>query len=99
MAARQELILYSRNDLERSIPCMVDGLKTGQRKILYCCFKRNLKKDIKARPCLCLLRFVCALHETDACSVLHTLLVGRAILPAYFPFASLSTGAGKPSRF
>ena len=50
MAARQELILYSRNDLERSIPCMVDGLKTGQRKILYCCFKRNLKKDIKARP-------------------------------------------------
>jgi DNA gyrase/topoisomerase IV subunit A len=30
---------------------MVDGLKTGQRKILYCCFKRNLKKDIKAcRP-------------------------------------------------
>ena len=44
----QELILFSRADLERSIPCMVDGLKTGQRKILYCCFKRNLKKDIKA---------------------------------------------------
>ena len=46
----QELILFSRADLERSIPCMVDGLKTGQRKILYCCFKRNLKKDIKASP-------------------------------------------------
>jgi len=26
---------------------MVDGLKPGQRKILFCCFKRNLKKDIK----------------------------------------------------
>ena len=49
-AAVQELILFSRADLERSIPCMVDGLKTGQRKILYCCFKRNLKKDIKASP-------------------------------------------------
>lgn len=26
---------------------MVDGLKPGQRKILFACFKRNLKKDIK----------------------------------------------------
>lgn len=26
---------------------MLDGLKPGQRKILYACFKRNLKKDIK----------------------------------------------------
>eukprot|EP00879_Flechtneria_rotunda_P020289 GHRR01021337.1.p1 GENE.GHRR01021337.1~~GHRR01021337.1.p1 ORF type:complete len:422 (+),score=144.98 GHRR01021337.1:413-1678(+) len=43
----QELILFSRADLERSIPSMVDGLKPGQRKILFSCFKRNLKKDIK----------------------------------------------------
>ena len=27
---------------------MVDGLKPGQRKILFCCFKRNLKNDTKA---------------------------------------------------
>jgi hypothetical protein len=46
-APPQELILFSRADLERSIPCLVDGLKPGQRKILYCAFKRNLKKDIK----------------------------------------------------
>ena len=37
----QELILFSRADLERSIPSMVDGLKPGQRKILLACFKRN----------------------------------------------------------
>ncbi|KAK9837218.1 hypothetical protein WJX84_005222 [Apatococcus fuscideae] len=43
----RELILFSRADLERSIPSMVDGLKPGQRKILYCCFKRNLKNEIK----------------------------------------------------
>lgn len=43
----RELILFSRADLERSIPSMLDGLKPGQRKILYACFKRNLKKDIK----------------------------------------------------
>lgn len=45
----KELILFSRADLERSIPCMVDGLKPGQRKILFSCFKRNLKSDIKVR--------------------------------------------------
>lgn len=43
----QELILFSRADLERSIPSMVDGLKPGQRKIMFSCFKRNLKEDIK----------------------------------------------------
>ena len=26
---------------------MVDGFKPGQRKILFCAFKRNLKSDIK----------------------------------------------------
>ena len=45
--AAQELILFSRADLERSIPSMLDGLKPGQRKILFGCFKRNLTKDIK----------------------------------------------------
>ena len=48
----QELILFSRADLERSIPSMVDGLKPGQRKILFCCFKRNIRKDVKAGPSL-----------------------------------------------
>ena len=46
----QELILFSRADLERSIPSMVDGLKPGQRKILFACFKRNLRKEIKVLP-------------------------------------------------
>ncbi len=48
--ALQELILFSRADLERSIPSMVDGLKPGQRKIMYACFKSNLaynKKEIR----------------------------------------------------
>ena len=43
----KELILFSRADLERSIPCVLDGFKPGQRKIMYCGFKRNLKSDIK----------------------------------------------------
>nr|DAD29697.1 TPA_asm: hypothetical protein HUJ06_031165 [Nelumbo nucifera] len=43
----KELILFSMADLQRSIPSMVDGLKPGQRKILFCAFKRNLIKEAK----------------------------------------------------
>jgi DNA topoisomerase II len=43
----KELILFSRYDCDRSIPSIVDGLKPGQRKILFGCFKRKLKREIK----------------------------------------------------
>ncbi|KAI8849905.1 DNA topoisomerase [Chytridium lagenaria] len=43
----RELILFSIADNQRSIPSSVDGMKPGQRKIMYCCFKRNLKNEIK----------------------------------------------------
>uniref|UniRef100_A0A671W2V3 DNA topoisomerase 2 n=1 Tax=Sparus aurata TaxID=8175 RepID=A0A671W2V3_SPAAU len=43
----KELVLFSNSDNERSIPCLVDGLKPGQRKVLYCCFKRNDKREVK----------------------------------------------------
>ncbi|GMH34212.1 hypothetical protein BSKO_02046 [Bryopsis sp. KO-2023] len=44
----KELILFSRADVGRSIPSMLDGFKPAQRKILYCCFKRNLKWESDA---------------------------------------------------
>jgi DNA topoisomerase-2 len=43
----RELILFSMADLSRSIPSMVDGLKPGQRKILFCAFKRNFVTQAK----------------------------------------------------
>ncbi|MCJ1398050.1 DNA topoisomerase 2 [Xylographa trunciseda] len=43
----KELILFSMADNLRSIPSVIDGLKPGQRKVLYACFKKNLKKDMK----------------------------------------------------
>lgn len=39
----KELIHFSNADNLRSIPSLIDGLKPGQRKILYACFKRNLR--------------------------------------------------------
>jgi len=43
----KELILFSIADNLRSIPSVIDGFKPGQRKVLYTCFRRNLKKDVK----------------------------------------------------
>jgi DNA topoisomerase-2 len=43
----KELILFSMADNLRSIPSVVDGFKPGQRKVMYTCIKRNLKKDVK----------------------------------------------------
>lgn len=42
-----ELILFSNYDNVRSIPSMIDGLKPGQRKVLYTCLKRNDKREVK----------------------------------------------------
>lgn len=43
----KELILFSIADNMRSIPSVVDGLKPGQRKVIFGCFKRKLKSEIK----------------------------------------------------
>ena len=43
----KELIHFSIYDCERSLPCVVDGLKTSLRKVLFCAFKRNLTTEVK----------------------------------------------------
>ncbi|PNF31624.1 DNA topoisomerase 2 [Cryptotermes secundus] len=43
----KELVLFSNCDNERSIPSLVDGLKPGQRKVLFTCLKRADKREIK----------------------------------------------------
>ena len=43
----KELVLFSNCDNERSIPSLVDGFKPGQRKVMFTCFKRNDKKEVK----------------------------------------------------
>ena len=41
-----DIIIISA-DNERSLPHFMDGLKPSQRKVLFACFKRNLKQEIK----------------------------------------------------
>uniref|UniRef100_A0A7S1Z3I8 DNA topoisomerase 2 n=1 Tax=Ditylum brightwellii TaxID=49249 RepID=A0A7S1Z3I8_9STRA len=43
----KELILFSQADNQRSIPHVMDGFKPSQRKVLFSCFKRKLKGEIK----------------------------------------------------
>lgn len=43
----KELIHFSNSDNRRSIPSVIDGLKTSHRKILYCAFKKKLTHEIR----------------------------------------------------
>ena len=43
----RELILFSIADNVRSIPHVMDGFKPSQRKVLFACFKKKLKNEIK----------------------------------------------------
>ena len=42
-----ELIHFSNADNIRSLPSVMDGLKPSQRKIVFGCFKRGLKSEIR----------------------------------------------------
>merc|ERR1719409_337372 len=42
-----ELVQFARYSIMRAVPSVIDGLKPSQRKVLYCCFKRNLRFDAK----------------------------------------------------
>ena len=43
----KDLVNFSLADLKRSIAHMADGLKPSQRKVMYACFKKNLKDEMK----------------------------------------------------
>ncbi|EXJ88011.1 DNA topoisomerase II [Capronia coronata CBS 617.96] len=72
----RELILFSMADNVRSIPSVVDGLKPGQRKVMYTCFKRNLRKDMKVAELAGLVGGMTAYHHGEAS--LQQTIVGLA---------------------
>ena len=72
----RELILFSMADNLRSIPSVVDGFKPGQRKVLFSCLKRNLKKDMKVVELAGYVMGVAAYHHGEAS--LQQTIVGLA---------------------
>lgn len=71
----KELILFSMADNVRSIPSLVDGLKPGQRKVLFSCFKRNLRSEIKVAQLVGYVSEQSAYHhgEQSLCSTIVNL--------------------------
>ena len=92
----KELILFSMADNARSIPSSVDGLKPGQRKILFSCFKRNLRSEIKVAQLAGYVSEHSAYHhgEQSLCSTIVGMaqnFVGSNNLPLLDPIGQFGT--------
>ena len=72
----KELILFSMADNMRSIPSVIDGFKPGQRKVLFACLKRNLKKDMKVVELAGFVMGVTAYHHGE--TSLQQTIIGMA---------------------
>jgi DNA topoisomerase-2 len=70
-----ELVLFSNTDNIRSIPCLVDGLKPGQRKVMFTCMKRNDKREVKVAQLAGSVAELSAYHHGEAslCSTIVNL--------------------------
>ncbi len=89
----QDFIKFSIDDCKRSIPCLYDGLKNSQRKILYSVFKKNLQHSSKSLKVAQLAAFTaeCSLYhhgEQNLCDTIVKLahnFVGSNNIPLLFP--------------
>ncbi|CAE8651821.1 unnamed protein product, partial [Polarella glacialis] len=61
----KELVLFSKANVVRAIPSVVDGFKPSQRKVLFGCFKRKLKNDVKVAQLVGYVSEHAAYHHGD----------------------------------
>ncbi|KAI5147095.1 DNA topoisomerase II [Nematocida ausubeli] len=92
----RELIHFSLADNIRSIPNMIDGMKPGQRKIIFCCFKRQLRTEIKVAQLAGYVSEHSAYHhgEQSLCSTIVNLAqdyVGSNNIPLLQPIGQFGT--------
>ena len=73
---KEELVHFSQKDCERSIPNLMDGLKTSHRKILYTCLKRKLVSAVKVAQLAGSVSEISCYHHGDAS--LHGAIVNMA---------------------
>lgn len=71
-----DLIHFSNYNVERSIPSICDGFKRSLRKIMYCCLKRKLYKEIKVAQLAGYVSEHGAYHHGEAS--LHEAIIGMA---------------------
>lgn len=45
----KELVLWAKYDVERAIPSVIDGLKPGQRKVLFSAFLKRLTQALGSK--------------------------------------------------
>jgi DNA topoisomerase-2 len=62
----RDLVFFSAEDIHRSIPHLMDGLKPSQRKVLYACMKRGLTSDMKVAQLAGYVAEVTAYHHGEA---------------------------------
>ncbi|EJK52100.1 hypothetical protein THAOC_28668 [Thalassiosira oceanica] len=67
---------YSTYDVDRSLPHVFDGLKTSQRKVLFACFKKKLKNEIKVAQLAGYIGEHSAYHHGE--QSLHSTIIGMA---------------------
>ena len=71
-----ELLLFSLADNVRSIPSVIDGLKPGQRKVLFASFKKRLTTEMKVAQLAGYVAEQTAYHHGEAS--LHATIVAMA---------------------
>uniref|UniRef100_A0A6C0BLC5 DNA topoisomerase (ATP-hydrolyzing) n=1 Tax=viral metagenome TaxID=1070528 RepID=A0A6C0BLC5_9ZZZZ len=98
----EKLVEFSVYDNERSVPSMVDGLKPGQRKILFTMFQKNYKKEIKVAELAGIVSSVTAYHHGEVS--LEETIIGMAQdfpgannLNLLIPDGGFGSRKGKPS--
>ena len=97
-----DLVNFSRYDTERSLPSMLDGLKTSQRKILFAVFQRNYigaPREVKvAQLSGAVAELTLYLHGeqslNDAIVGMAQDFVGSNNLPLLFPDGAFGTRIG-----
>jgi DNA topoisomerase-2 len=73
---QKDQVKFSEEDIRRSIPHIMDGLKPSQRKVIHACLKKNLERDMTVAQLAGYIGEHTAYHHGEAS--LHGTIVGLA---------------------
>lgn len=73
---RKDQVKFSEEDIKRSIPHVMDGLKPSQRKVIFACLKKNLERDMTVAQLAGYIGEHTAYHHGEAS--MHGTIIGLA---------------------